>query len=54
MLTRVKAEVSGLLLDGHGVEGSLGWTHVGDPLLSIARVQQLLFKALRMHRNQWL
>lgn len=44
-LTRVEAEVPGLLLDGHGVEGSLR-AHGGDTLLGVAGVQQLLLEAM--------
>lgn len=48
-LTRVEAEVLGLLLDGHGVEGSLRGAHGGDTLLCVARVQQLLLEAVLRH-----
>lgn len=60
-LTRIKAEVTGLLLDGHGMESSLTlgarrrtWgTHVGgDALLGVTRIDELLLEALWRQSHQ--
>ena len=60
-LTRIKAEVTGLLFDGHGMEGSLRlslWgprgAHGGDPLFCVPRVHQFLLEALGGHGDQGL
>lgn len=54
LLTRIKAVVPGLLFDGHGVKSCLAlrawrWTrgaHVGDPLLCVLCVNELLLESL--------
>ena len=60
-LTRIKAEVAGLLFDGHGTEGrlrgALRWprgAHGGDSSLGVPRIHQLLLEALGGHGDQGL
>lgn len=60
LLTRVEAEVSRLLLDGHGVERGLAWgpwwwprrPHGGDTLLAVSWVDEFLLEALGRHGYQ--
>lgn len=63
LLTRIVAEVTRLLLDGHKVECSLVWrargwwtrgAHGGDALLCVPWVDELLLKHLGRYSYQWL